>query len=163
MRGNFITDRTGVNNPNYKDGRKNTRLYSIYNNMITRCYNPKGSSYKHYGGRGIQVCEAWLHGFESFYKWTISNGYQDDLSLDRINNNGNYTPDNCRWVTAKQQAINRRNNHIVNINGTSKTLIEWCELYGINYKTVRDRLKRGWNYYDALTIPVETKFRKKVI
>ena len=163
MRCNFITDRHGNLNPNYKDGRKNTRLYRIWGNMKSRCYNVHVTHYERYGGRGIKVCDEWKNDFKAFYDWSMSNGYTDNLTIDRINNNGNYEPLNCRWVTVKEQSINRSNNHHVAIDDEIKTLSEWCEIYNINYKTVRDRLKRGWNYKDALTIPVKTKFRKRVV
>ena len=161
MRGNFITDRRGTLNPNYKDGRRNTRLYRIWANMKTRCYNAKSESYIYYGGRGVTICPEWLNDFQTFYKWSILNGYADNLTIDRIDVNGNYEPSNCRWVTVAIQSNNRRNNHFVTIDGITKTLSEWCIHYGVNYKTVRDRLRRGWNYIDALQKPIETKFGKK--
>ena len=151
MRGNFITPRNGSLNANYKDGRKGTRLYSIYRNMRTRCYNKNTTSYKYYGARGITVCNDWLNDYKSFSDWAMSNGYRDDLTLDRINYDKGYSPDNCRWVTTKVQSNNTRRNHYVTLNGITKTLKEWSEFYNINYRTVRDRLIRGWNYYDALT------------
>ena len=151
MRGNFITPRNGSLNSNYKDGRKGTRLYSIYRNMRTRCYNKNTTSYKDYGARGITVCDEWLNDYKLFSDWAMSNGYRDDLTLDRINYDKGYSPDNCRWVTTKVQSNNTRRNHYVTLNGITKTLKEWSEFYNINYRTVRDRLVRGWNYYDALT------------
>ena len=163
MRANFVTDRRGVNNPNYLDGRKNTRLYSIYYNMITRCYNKKTSNYHRYGGRGIRVNEDWLLDFSEFKQWSMENGYQDNLTLDRINNDGDYNPCNCRWTTPKKQSRNRSTNHLVTLNNETKTLIDWCELYNINYGTVRDRLKRGWSYEKALLTQVDTRFRRKKV
>lgn len=151
----------GNKNPNYKHGMKGSRLYSIYHNMKTRCYNKNSLSFHNYGGRGVKVCEEWLNNFISFYMWSIDNGYDNYLTLDRINNDGNYEPNNCRWVTVRKQSLNRRDNHYVTINKTTKTLIEWCEYYNINYRTVQDRIRRGWNEYDALTKKVETKFRRK--
>ena len=109
------------------------------------------------------MCDEWKNDFKAFYDWSMSNGYSDNLTIDRIDNNGNYCPSNCRWVTVKEQSINRCNNHYVTIKGETKVLSEWCEIYNINYKTVRDRLRRGWSYKDALTKPVQTKFRKRVI
>lgn len=163
MRGNFITDRNGCKNPNYKDGRKNTRLYSIYNNMKTRCYNAKSQFYHRYGGRGITMCEEWRNDFQVFYNWAMSNGYSDELTIDRIDNNGNYEPDNCRWVDNRTQAVNKRTNHLVTIEGVTKSLKEWSEIFCINYQTVQDRLKRGWSEEKALKSPVQTKFRRKVV
>ena len=163
MRGNFITDRRGTKNPNYKHGLRRTRLFSIWANMLTRCHNPKFIRYYRYGGRGITVCDEWRNDFMSFYNWAMANGYDDSLTIDRINNDGNYEPSNCRWVTIKIQCNNRGNNHIVTLYGVSKPLNEMAELYGINPKTVRDRLKRGWKLEDALTKPVEIKFRRKLV
>lgn len=162
MRGNFVTDRSGINNPNYKHGGKGTRLYSIWANMKTRCSNPKHMHFDRYGARGITVCDEWKNDFLKFYDWAMSHGYEDHLTIDRIDNDGNYEPSNCRWVSVKQQGLNRFSNLIVTINGVSKCLTEWCEEYGVNYKTVKDRLKRGWTYEDALSKTVQVKFGRKV-
>lgn len=163
MRGNFITDKNGTNNPNYKDGRKGTRLYRIYNAMKTRCYNGNFPAYKWYGGRGITICDEWKNDFKAFYDWALSNGYRDDLTIDRIDVNGNYEPKNCRWVDNYTQSNNRRNNHYINLFNETHTLKEWSDRFKISEKTVRDRLRRGWDIDKALITPVDTKFRKRVV
>lgn len=163
MRGNFITDRNGDLNPNYKHGLRNTRLFRIWGNMKTRCHNHRSPSFKDYGERGITVCDEWRNDFQAFYDWSMSHGYEDHLTIDRIDNDGNYCPENCRWVNMKEQTRNTRRNHLVEIDGEIRSLIEWCEIFEINYRTVQDRLKRGWTQEDALMLPVQTKFRKKVV
>lgn len=163
MRGNFITDRNGDKNPNYKHGHKGCRLYRIWSNIKTRCYNTNCAQFDRYGGRGISVCDEWKNSFQAFYDWSMSHGYSDELTIDRIDVNGNYEPSNCHWVTMKEQSINRSNNHIVRLNNEEKPLSEWCKQFGLNYKTVRDRLHRGWNYEKALYTPIEFKFRRKVV
>lgn len=89
-------------------GKRQTRLYEIWRSMKQRCTNPNKINYARYGGRGIKVCSEWMESFEAFYEWATTHGYKDDLSLDRINNDGNYEPGNCRWATPKEQAANRR-------------------------------------------------------
>jgi hypothetical protein len=163
MRGNFKTDNRGINNPNYKDGRKGTRLYRIYNNMLARCYNANTPNFKNYGGRGITVCREWLCDYKIFSEWALSNGYRDDLSIDRIDVNGNYEPNNCRWVTSYVQSNNTRRNNFITLNGETHTLKEWADNFGISEKTVRDRLKRGWSIEKSLVTPPDTKYRKKVV
>lgn len=163
MRGNFITDKNGEKNPNYKDGRKGTRLYNIYYRMKDRCYNPHSKSYKNYGGRGISICKEWLTDFSAFKTWALSHGYREDLTIERVDVNGNYTPDNCIWATLKVQGNNKRNNHRETIDGVTKNLSEWSELYGISVKTVRDRLLRGWDLKRALTTPADPKYRKRAV
>jgi hypothetical protein len=91
--------------PNFKHGLIKTRLYSIYRKMKNRCYNSGSEDYKGYGGRGIIICQEWLNDFRVFHKWALENGYADDLSIDRIDVHGNYTPSNCKWSTPKEQAV----------------------------------------------------------
>lgn len=136
-----------------KHGLYNTRLHSIWNSMITRCYNKNRKSYKNYGERGIKVCEEWRNNFQAFYDWSMSNGYNDNLTIDRIDNDENYSPNNCRWVDYKTQARNRRSNRKYTINSETRCLSEWCEILNLNYSTVIKRLDIcHWSIYKALEL-----------
>lgn len=135
-------------------GRK-TRLYSIWDNMKSRCNNPNKDSYRNYGGRGIKVCPEWLHDFSAFRDWALSNGYDDDLTLDRIDNDKGYTPENCRWETRSNQNRNQRKNYMITYNGATKTLEEWASIYEIASGTLYSRIQRGWNIEKALNTPVK--------
>ena len=152
----------GTNNPHYKHGLRDTRLFSIWSNMKTRCYNKNVRSYKNYGGKGITICDEWLENFEKFYKWSMSNGYSDELSIDRINPNGNYEPTNCRWVNSKIQANNTSRNHMITHEGITLTVMEWSERLNVKYRTIMSRLNSGWSEEDALNKPVNCKFGRKV-
>ena len=121
--------------------------------MRVRCSNPKARYYPLYGGRGIRVCPEWQH-FEPFYDWAMANGYKDSLSIDRIDVNGNYCPENCRWATAKEQARNQRSNRLVLYNGKTQTIADWADELNINPITLRTRLSHGWSVEEALTTPV---------
>ncbi len=123
--------------------------------MKTRCYNPRGSNYDRYGGRGITICDEWLSDFKIFYDWSVLNNYSDELTIDRINNDGDYEPSNCRWTTMQTQSRNRSDNKIITLYGKSKPLCVWCEEYKINYNTVQSRLDRGWSEIDSITISSE--------
>lgn len=124
-------------------GGSYTRLYSIWSGMKDRCRNPNSPSRRRYGGRGIDVCDEWFNSYEVFRAWAISNGYGEELSIDRIDNNGNYCPENCRWVTNKQNSRNRECNITVNYNGKNMALSESAELAGIRYETIRSRYHNG--------------------
>lgn len=127
-----------------------SRLYEIYYNMKKRCENENAINYHNYGGRGIKVCEEWKE-YLPFSQWAKANGYSDNLTLDRIDNNGNYCPENCRWVTYKEQANNTRVNRVICFNDQSHTLTEWSVITGIKKTTIHQRLKRGWSVEKALT------------
>ena len=117
-----------------------------------RCHNPQHPNRKMYGDRGIVVCPEW-HTFVPFYGWALANGYKSGLTLDRIDNNGNYTPENCRWVTPKINANNRSNNRRITFNGCTKTVQEWADAVGITNQAMADRLSSPhWDLGDALTI-----------
>ena len=132
-------------------GKSKTRLYCIYNNMKQRCYNPNNTRYKQYGGRGIKICDEWLDDFMNFYNWAMENGYQDNLTIDRIEGNDIYKPSNCRWVGNKTQQNNLRTNTYLKYNGETKTIAEWCRVLYLNYHTVVTRLSRGWKIERALS------------
>lgn len=135
-------------------GMSRNRIYKIYQGVLNRCNNKNNYSFEHYGGRGIMVCDKWSgeHGFENFYKWAIENGYSEELTIDRIDVNGNYEPDNCRWVDMKAQANNRRNNVSIMYNGKNQTLAQWSEELGINFYTLYARIeKNNWDVERAFT------------
>lgn len=136
-----------------KHGKSYEPLYRTWLGVKTRCNNISDEHYKDYGGRGIVVCDEWENDFQAFYKWAMLHGYDDTLTLDRIDVNGNYEPNNCRWATRKQQARNRRSNRRFTYNGRTRCLSEWCELMGLNYNTVCTRLnKLGWSIEKALEL-----------
>lgn len=133
--------------------KDNARLYNIWRNMKQRCYNKNHAKYKNYGGRGIQVCDEWRTDFMLFYNWAINNGYKDNLTIDRIDVNGNYEPDNCRWATPKQQSRNTTKNRYYTINNETHCLSEWCEILNLNYKTIYARIfEFNWPVMQALEL-----------
>ena len=132
-----------------------TRLYRIWDGLRNRCNNPKHPNYNNYGGRGISVCSEW-DDFENFSKWSMANGYRDDLTIDRVDNDGNYEPSNCRWATKKVQANNTRKTIKITYNGDTKTLSEWAEIVGIRREYLWRRIyKRNWPIAKALTTPLK--------
>lgn len=135
---------------NYTHGDSKTRLYSIFTNMISRTENPNATAFNIYGGRGITICQEWRHNFSAFKKWALSHGYGNNLSIDRIDNNKGYSPENCRWVTNSTQFNNRRSNCKITFDGETKTRAEWAKIKGINYHTLCTRLRDGWTIEQAL-------------
>lgn len=108
--------------------------------------------YKDYGGRGITICDEWENSFQAFFDWAMANGYRDDLTIDRIDVNGNYCPKNCRWITNQEQASNRRTCHNLTYNGETHNLKEWAKIIGINYSTLRARINiYNWTTEKALS------------
>lgn len=126
-----------------------TRLYWIWAKMKSRCMNYKDKYFADYGGRGITVCDEWLK-FEDFQDWAMANGYTDELTIDRIDVNGNYEPSNCRWATRMEQTANRRVSRCITFDGKTKTISQWAAEYGLNYYTLYSRVKRGWPIEEAL-------------
>lgn len=147
---------------NYKckyDGlNSNSKLYRAWASMKSRCSNPNDPNYERYGARGITVCEDWV-GFAKFKEWALANGYEEasnhlkECSLDRIDNNGNYEPNNCRWATAKEQTNNTRKNVRIQYNGEEHTLAEWARIKGMSYTTFMNRYYRGWDFERIMETP----------
>ena len=119
---------------NKKHGMTRTRIHTTWQSMKSRCYDKNNHSFSHYGGRGITMCDEWKNSFDSFYSWAISNGYTDELTIDRIDNNKGYAPDNCRWISMTEQNNNRRNNVILEHNGEKDSLANWCKKLNLDYK-----------------------------
>lgn len=134
------------------DAVRYKRLHGIWYGMIDRCDKSKTLGYHRYGGRGIEVCEEW-HNWFKFKEWALNNGYKDNLTIDRIDSNGNYEPSNCRWADRIAQANNMRSNRRIECYGGVQTLAEWCRELGINYDRTRDRLNRGMTPEEAFELP----------
>lgn len=132
-------------------GKTGTRLYAIRRSMMARCNNPNDKSYHRYGGRGITMCEAWLRSPLAFFTWAEEHGYEEHLTVERIDNNGSYSPENCRWATPTEQQRNTSKNRIICYKGECKSLAEWAELTGIRYETLASRLRSGWSIEKMLT------------
>lgn len=146
-----------ISDANKIHGMYKTKLYSIWGSMKTRCYNPHNREYNNYGERGIEVCEEWKNDFTNFYNWAISHGFKDDLTIDRIDNNKGYSPDNCRWITNLEQQRNKRRTRYVTYKGETKPLTEWSEILGINYNTLVGRIyTRNWSIEKAFNTPVKS-------
>lgn len=132
-------------------GMSKSRIYKIWRNMKTRCYNCNDKKYKDYGARGITICKEWKDNFYAFYEWAVNNGYKENESytnctIDRIDNNKGYYPENCRWTTLEVQANNKRTNSIIVYNGESDTIHNWCRRLGLSYETVRGRMRNHPEY-----------------
>ena len=150
---------------NLTHNASNTRLYHIWICMKDRCYNPKNKKYKDYGGRGIIICDEWINDFEAFANWAYDNGYIENVSrgectIDRIDVNGNYCQQNCRWVNQKVQSNNKRNNHYITYNGETHTVTEWNNILGYKKGVLSRRIFSGWSIEDAFTKPVKSNSKK---
>lgn len=126
-------------------GMTHSIIYDRWQGMIDRCYRKTDKAYYNYGARGICVCDEWRHVFQNFYDWAMKNGYSDELTLDRIDVNGNYCPENCRFISVKEQCRNKRTNVYLAINGETKCVTEWCEIFNFPRHTVYRRLKKNPN------------------
>jgi hypothetical protein len=158
----------GVRGAHYTHGlstngyNRKTHLYSVWVMMRQRCLNPKNKAYNCYGGRGIKICKEW-EDYKNFHDWAMANGYRSGLTIERINNDSDYEPSNCRWATYKEQGQNTRRNLFITFRGTTKTLKQWAEHFSIDYDALRGRLGRGWPIEIALTTPSRVGNRLKNI
>jgi len=143
-----------TSNARKKHGMSKTRIYRTWEAMKRRCLKKSDSSYKYYGGRGIEICDRWKNSFENFYE-DMKNGYSDELQIERKNNNGNYSPENCIWATRAEQSKNTRRNVFIICKGKTQTMSEWSAESGICIGTIFARLKLGWSGEKAVTQPVK--------
>lgn len=135
----------------------NPRLKRIYNRMKDRCCNPNADNYKYYGGKGVTVCDEWKNSLDAFVEWALSHGYRDDLTIDRIDTNGNYSPENCRWSSHREQCNNRTTNRMITYRGVTKSLADFAREYHIPYHTLFERVVTyNWDLELALTTPLYT-------
>lgn len=130
--------------------KSQSNLYRRWDKIKQRCYNKNNHAYKNYGGRGIKMCDEWCDDFMNFYNWAINNGYDDNLTIDRIDVNGNYEPNNCRWVDYTTQNNHRSNTVYITCNGKRQSVMQWCRELNLNPSTVYYRVKRGYNSYYCL-------------
>jgi len=153
--------REAISKSNKTHGMTKSRIYQTFTDIKRRCYNSNTKAYKNYGGRGIIVCDEWLikegMGFMNFYNWAMENGYTDKLTIDRNNVNGNYEPNNCSWITMKEQENNRRNNKVIAINGIEKNESKWAEEFNISVQLLRYRIKKGLKDDDLIKTPRKKK------
>lgn len=151
--GCYMIDR--IKETNSSHGQRHTRLYGIYCKMKERCNNPNSIEYSSYGGRGIRLCPEWENDFNSFYQWAKANGYTDSLSIDRIDNDKGYEPENCRWADRITQANNKRTNHYLTYNGKTQSIAQWARETGLSQSCLRHRIYRGWDVEKALSTPMK--------
>lgn len=137
-----------------------SRLYQEWAGIKARCVYKSRTTYNHYGARGIKMCDEWVNSFEAFRDWAFENGYSDNLTIERIDVNGDYCPKNCKWIPFAEQARNRRSCIMVTHNGKTQNLSDWCAELNLDYKRVNNRIKKlGWSFDRAITEPVDTNKR----
>lgn len=149
LRINQIVSRSTTHN------QRHTNLYEVWKTIKQRCCNPNSQAYKNYGARGISICNEWKIDFNSFYLWSMSNGYRKGLTIDRIDFNGNYEPSNCRWVDRLTQANNTRTNVFIEFNNEIHTIAEWSRIYNIKPTVLYCRLRKGWSLEKSVTEPIK--------
>lgn len=147
---------------NGADGRSKNRLHSIWAGMKERCLSPGSHAYALYDGRGITVCDEWRNSFDAFRDWALTHGYSEDLSIDRIDVDGDYCPENCRWADAITQSNNTRCNHMLTYSGRTMSVSRWAVEIGISRGTLVSRLSAGWSVQQAIETPVEHKYASKI-
>lgn len=157
--GCYFLDRVTKHGGSKKEGNK-YRLYKIWSDMKARCSNPNEALYKNYGARGILVCDEWKDSFETFCEWAVENGYdynapRGECTLDRIDVNGNYCPENCRWIPINTQQYNKTTSRVLEYNGEKHALAEWADILGIKQTSLSSRINNlNWSIEDAFTIPI---------
>lgn len=124
-----------------KHGKRHTRLYNIWSKMKERCYNPAREAYKYYGGKGVIVCDEWQNDFQKFHDWATTNGYKDNLTIDRINPDGNYEPNNCRWITLSENVRQKYKSDFITIGDKSLTIHDWAQRLNFSQYALRNRYK----------------------
>lgn len=144
---------------NKSHGITNHPLYRVYHSMKDRCYRPNDAEYHNYGGRGITMCDEWKNDVGAFYNWAIAHGYKKGLSIDRINPNGNYCPENCRWADWVTQGNNKRTCHYMTLNNETHTMTEWAKILNIPLTMLKSRIRRGWPTEKCLLAPRQRKIK----
>ena len=150
---------------NKTHGDTDSRLYNVWSAMKRRCYSESVKEYPLYGGRGIIMCDDWKNNYQSFHDWAITNGYDYNApprscTIDRIDPDGNYCPENCRWITQKEQMNNVRYNHYETYNGETHTIAEWGKILQIDPGKIRNRMRYGWSFQDAVEAPEDARTKR---
>ena len=153
-----------IKETNSTHGLKKTRLYVVWKDIKARCFNPNANNFKDYGAKGVFMCDEWRNDFKVFYDWAMENGYnpnakRGECTIDRINNNKGYSPDNCRWTDNLTQQNNKKNNRFLTYNGETHTIAEWSRILNIKTYVLYARLYSGWSVERTLTTPVK-KYKK---
>lgn len=147
-----------VHPANLRHGMYGTQLYRAWKSIKDRCYREKCKEYKYYGAKGVTMCDEWLHDFQKFADWSIVHGFEEGLSIDRIDVNGNYEPSNCRWITMQQQMRNRTDTHYITYKGQTHCMRDWADILGISYHTLASRiLCSKWSIEKSFTTPIKAK------
>lgn len=157
MKNYYLTHKEHQEDRRCKHNHSHDRIYYCWQAMKDRCCNSNNKNYKNYGARGIKVCDEWKSDFMNFYDWAMKNNYKDNLTIDRIDVNGNYEPDNCRWTDMITQENNKTNNRIITYNNEKHTLMEWSKKLKCNYRSLRTRLERNWSIERAFNTPFERR------